>query len=100
MSIFVYKKEVPAVGSYCPVLELHCLHGIKLKKLCQTDRYYTLQLVSRNKFKSYLIFMQDFVAKVLDYYAYIQKYYAYDKIKLGIVCTLENLPINAIYIII
>ena len=44
--------------------------------------------------------MQYFVAKVLDYYAYIQKYYAYDKIKLGIVCTLETLPINAIYIII
>lgn len=70
MSIFVYKKEVPAVGAYCPVLELHCLHGIKLKKLCQTDRYYTLQLVSRNKFKSYLIFMQDFVAYVVSYYEY------------------------------
>lgn len=44
--------------------------------------------------------MQDFVAKVLSYYEYIQKYYAYDKIELGIVCTLETLPINAIYIII
>ena len=44
--------------------------------------------------------MQYFVAKVLDYYEYMQKYYAYDKIKLGIVCILENLPINAIYIII
>ena len=65
MSIFVYKKEVPAVGAYYPVLELHCFYNIKLKKLCQTDRYYTLQLVSRNKFKSYLIFMQDFVAKVV-----------------------------------
>ena len=72
MSIFVYKKEVPAVGAYCPVLELHCLHGIKLKKLCQTDRYYTLQLVSRNKFKSYLIFMQDFVAYVVSYYEYLR----------------------------
>ena len=40
MSIFVYKKEVPAVGAYCPVLELHCFYDIKLKKLCQSDGYY------------------------------------------------------------
>lgn len=44
--------------------------------------------------------MQDFVAKVVNYYEYMQKYYAYDKIELGIVCTLETLPTNAIYIII
>ena len=40
MSIFVYKKEAPAVGAYCPVLELHCFYDIKLKKLCQSDGYY------------------------------------------------------------
>ena len=44
MSIFVYKKEVPAVGAYRPVLELHCFYNIKLKKLCQTDRHYMLLL--------------------------------------------------------
>jgi len=46
MSIFVYKKEVPAVGAYCPVLELHYLYDIKLKKLCQTDRHYTFTVSS------------------------------------------------------
>ena len=57
MSIFVYKKEVPAVGAYYPVLELHCFHNIKLKNLCKLIGIILLQLVPRNKFKSYLIFL-------------------------------------------